>query len=298
MKIVHLCLSCFFIDNYSYQENMLPKYHVKMGHDVTVIASLVSFNKEGKPCFLSSPSVRIAEDGYKVIRLGYKRPVKVNKVLRKYIGLYETLSLEKPDIIFTHGVALGDTDVIVKYLKEHRHVKLFGDHHGDYINSATNYISKNVLHKLIYKERMKAVCVCGFNSHKPMSSQDNSNTNETRFTLTSFSNKPSSLPVCLFGELSMTGGLNYVYQSLEDSNTYICFMCFNICHKMNKNLIRKHIVEFKGFKCTCKHRNHSEIKVMYRKLRSLAKANHYLKKYEFNGISFINLVNIIFGSRR
>ena len=47
MKIVHLCLSAFFIDNYSYQENMLPKYHVKMGHKVTVIASIFSFNNEG-----------------------------------------------------------------------------------------------------------------------------------------------------------------------------------------------------------------------------------------------------------
>ena len=151
MKIVHLCLSCFYIDNYSYQENLLPKYHVMMGHEVTVIASLLSFNKEGKHCYLNGPSVKTDENGYKVIRLDYQRPYKINKILRKYKNLYNTLQEEKPDIIFTHGIALGDTGTIVKYLKEHKHVKLFGDHHGDYINSATTFLSKNILHKIIWR---------------------------------------------------------------------------------------------------------------------------------------------------
>ena len=157
MKIVHLCLSCFFIDNYSYQENMLPKYHVKMGNDVTVIASLVSFNQEGKPCLLSSPSVRFDEDGYKVIRLGYKKPVRINKVLRRYQGLYETLKKEAPDIIFTHGVSLGDVTTIVKYLKNNPCVKLYGDNHADYINSATNFLSKHILHKMIWRYYAKKI---------------------------------------------------------------------------------------------------------------------------------------------
>lgn len=155
MKIVHLCLSCFFIDNYSYQENMLPKYHVKMGHDVTVIASLVSFNKEGKPCLLPSPSERIDEDGYKVIRLGYKEPIKINRILRKYQGFYETLVKEKPDVIFTHGVAMAAVSTLIRYLKENPNVKLYGDHHGDYINSATTFLSKHVLHKIVWRHYVK-----------------------------------------------------------------------------------------------------------------------------------------------
>ena len=155
MKIVHLCLSCFFIDNYSYQENMLPKYHVKMGYDVTVIASLVSFNKEGKPCLLPSPSVRMDDNGYKVIRLAYKKPLKINRTLRRYENFYETLVAEKPDVIFTHGVALGDTSLIVRYLNKNPQVKLYGDHHGDFINSATTFFSKNVLHKVIWRHYAK-----------------------------------------------------------------------------------------------------------------------------------------------
>lgn len=72
MKIVHLCLSAFFIDNYSYQENILPKYHVKMGHVVTVIASLFTYNKEGKGCMLEGYTEYDDRNGYHVVRLPYK----------------------------------------------------------------------------------------------------------------------------------------------------------------------------------------------------------------------------------
>ncbi len=157
MKIVHLCLSCFYIDNYSYQENMLPKYHVKMGYDVTVIASLVSFNEKGKPCLLESTSERIDKDGYKVIRLEYKKPNKLYKILRRYKGFYEILEKEKPDIIFSHGIAMSENINIIKYLKKNKDVKLYADHHGDYINSATNFFSKNILHKIIWRHYIKKI---------------------------------------------------------------------------------------------------------------------------------------------
>ena len=151
MKIVHLCLSNFFIDHYSYQENMLAKYHVKMGNDVTVIASLVSFNKEGKYCLLPSPTVRMDADGYKVIRLAYKKPLFITRTLRMYKGFYETLSEEKPDVIFAHCLSFADTTVLVKYLKKHPHVRVYGDSHTDFVNSARNSLSLNVLHKIIWR---------------------------------------------------------------------------------------------------------------------------------------------------
>lgn len=155
MKIVHLCLSNFFIDNYSYQENMLTKYHVKMGHEVTVIASAFSFDEYGKGCFLPVPSERMDDNGYKVIRLAYKKPLKINRTLRRYENFYDTLAAEKPDIIFTHGVAMAEVITLVRYLRENPHVKLYGDHHGDYINSATNFWSKHVLHKVIWRHYAK-----------------------------------------------------------------------------------------------------------------------------------------------
>ena len=52
MKILHLMLGCFYIDNYSYQENYLPKYHKMLGNEVEIVASLVSFDENGKSTVL------------------------------------------------------------------------------------------------------------------------------------------------------------------------------------------------------------------------------------------------------
>lgn len=157
MKIVHLCLSCFYIDNYSYQENILPKYHVKMGYDVSVIASSFSFDEYGRGCNLSVPSERMDSCGYKVIRIEYKKPIKLYKILRRYLNLYNTLVSEKPDIIFSHGISMSEIDTLVKFKKKYPHVKLYGDNHSDYFNSATNFWSKNILHKIVWKYYVKKI---------------------------------------------------------------------------------------------------------------------------------------------
>lgn len=151
MKIVHLCLSAFFIDNYSYQENILPKYHVKMGHDVTVIASLFSFNKDGRGCYLDGYSEYEDKNGFHVVRLPYKSPVKINRILRRYEKFEEVLNRESPDVIFSHNVSFAGITVLVKYLKKYPNVKVFADNHADYINSAKNFISKHILHPIIWR---------------------------------------------------------------------------------------------------------------------------------------------------
>lgn len=52
MKVLHLCLGNYYIDNHSYQGNMLPKFHKKMGYNVEVIGSLLSFDENGKRSYL------------------------------------------------------------------------------------------------------------------------------------------------------------------------------------------------------------------------------------------------------
>ena len=151
MKILHLCLGNFFIDNYSYQENLLTKYHVIMGYDVTVIASLYSFGKEGEEIMLSGPSEYVNNHNVHVIRLAYKRPMRINKFLRRFIGLKEAIENEHPNIIFSHNVSYSDTTVVADYLKRHPNVKLFADNHADYINSAKNWLSKHILHPIIWR---------------------------------------------------------------------------------------------------------------------------------------------------
>ncbi|GJQ03945.1 glycosyltransferase family 4 protein [Capnocytophaga canimorsus] len=151
MKIVHLCLSSFYIDDYSYQENMLPKYHHNMGFDVTVIASLVSFDDKGKPCLLPKASTYKARDGYKVIRLDYcKKFRKINSFIRRYEGTIEAIEREKPDILFIHDFSFADILGVMRYAKKNK-VKVYIDCHTDYINSAKSWVSKYIFHHTIWR---------------------------------------------------------------------------------------------------------------------------------------------------
>lgn len=151
MRILHLCLGNFFIDNYSYQENMLTKYHVLQGHDVAVIASLFTFDENGKGKELPSPNRYKDKNGFEVIRLAYKRPKKWNRFFRHYNGLESAIEEFCPDVIFSHNVSYGDTKLVRDYLVRHPEVRLFADNHADYVNSAKNWLSYHVKHRIIWR---------------------------------------------------------------------------------------------------------------------------------------------------
>ena len=118
MKIVHLCLASFFPDNYSYQENLLPKFHKELGYDVEVIASTQSFDEHGKVCYLSNVGTYRNEYDIKVTRLPYKTDNKIWKKLKRYQGCYEAIRRAKPDILFIHGGQFLDIDQVARYAKE------------------------------------------------------------------------------------------------------------------------------------------------------------------------------------
>ncbi|WP_099354715.1 glycosyltransferase family 4 protein [Fredinandcohnia onubensis] len=156
MKILHLCLASFYVDNYSYQENMLPKYHKLLGLEVEIIASLVSFDENGKSCLLENSSQYVNEHGIPVTRLEYKKSLESRR-LRRYVGTFEAISSAKPDIIFIHGCQFLDILQVVKYVKKNPNVLIYVDNHADFSNSATNWLSKNILHKIIWKKCAKLI---------------------------------------------------------------------------------------------------------------------------------------------
>lgn len=158
MKILHLCLSSFYIDNYSYQENMLPKYHKLAGHDVSIIASLESFDVHGAACLFAGAQEYINEYGIPVRRIDYQRPFKkINQTLRRYEKWYRHLEDFKPDIIFIHGCQFSDIKFVVKYAKKNHYVKIFVDNHADFSNSAKNWLSKNFLHKILWRRCAQSI---------------------------------------------------------------------------------------------------------------------------------------------
>lgn len=156
LKITHLCLANFFIDNHSYQENMLTMYHKKNGYEVEVIASLENFNKDGERIFSENGSKYYNENGIKVTRLNYKKGM-LSRKLRTYKGTYDTLKESNPDIIFIHGCQFIDIKEVVRYVRKNNHIKIYVDNHADFSNSATNWISENILHKIIWRKCAKLI---------------------------------------------------------------------------------------------------------------------------------------------
>lgn len=152
MKILHLAISNFYVEGYNYQENILPRINKEHGHDVLIIASRETFINNSKHGYAKSGTFT-NEDGIQVVRLKYKYwlPKFINRKLRIYSGLYKKLNEFNPDIIMFHGMAAIDLLTVRKYIIKNPNVKLYIDSHEDYNNSATNWISKNILHKLIYK---------------------------------------------------------------------------------------------------------------------------------------------------
>ena len=151
MKIIHLCLASFFPDGYAYQENMLPKFHKQLGYDVEVIASRETFDEHGKAALYDGPRKYQNEYDIPVTRLDYKEPLKIYRKMRRYVRTYSALESASPDIIFIHGCQFLDIDQVAKYLKKHSNVTVYVDNHADFSNSATNWVSKNILHKKVWK---------------------------------------------------------------------------------------------------------------------------------------------------
>lgn len=151
MKIVHICLSGPYSDGYSYQENMLARFHKKSGCEVDIITSVLHLDDDGKISEYDSGSRYVDDYGVNVTRLQYKTPRSVNRMLRRYTGLFNALEKSEPDIIFIHGCQFSDIDVVVDYLKNRNGIRVFVDNHADYNNSAQNFLSKNILHGILWK---------------------------------------------------------------------------------------------------------------------------------------------------
>ena len=151
MKILHLCLSAFYIEGMSYQENLLPLFHQKMGHEVRIISSLQTFSKDGEYTYEEKATEYDNQYGIRVKKLDYRKPVKIARRIKTYIGTYQAIESFRPDIIFMHGIQFIDSCVVVRYMKKHPDVRLYADNHSDFSNSARNWVSKHIQHKILWR---------------------------------------------------------------------------------------------------------------------------------------------------
>ena len=138
-------------------------------------------------------------------------------------------------------------------------------------------------HKEISNKEMNAVCICGYKCHRPLNESEKQ---DKQYKI-----------MCTFGELGTIPDLNFSYQDVEQSNMNICLLCYNICYEAEDKLIKRPIEDLKGFKCSCKNHNHTDIRIIFRKLRTLAKGNTFNKKFNFEGMTFLHFINILTSSK-
>ena len=152
MRILHCCLAAFYIDNYGYQENILPKIHKQQGHEVEILASTETYLNNSKLGYIQ-PKTYFSFDEIKITRIPYVKylPHFIVKKLRIYNNISFVLHDFSPDIIFLHDCQFMSILEIINYKKKNPKVKIFIDSHTDFINSGKNWLSKNILHKIIYK---------------------------------------------------------------------------------------------------------------------------------------------------
>ena len=151
MRILHVCLSSYYVDGHGYQENIIPKFHKLSGNKVEILASTETWRDNSYLGHVSSGSY-INEDGIQVTRLPYVKyiPRPIVSKLRLYSGLSSVLERFKPELIYIHDLQFYNVVEIVKY-KIKNNIVLVADSHTDLLNSATNWISMNILHKIVYK---------------------------------------------------------------------------------------------------------------------------------------------------
>jgi glycosyltransferase involved in cell wall biosynthesis len=155
MKILHCCLSCFYIDDYAYQENRLVQEHVKQGHDVLVLASTEVFSEDGRLDY-TKPRSYLGSDGAQVIRLGYNKFLFswASRKIRSYKGLQSEMDRFKPDLIIFHGMVGFALWTVARYVRRNSQVKMVADSHEDFHNSRKTLAAK-ILYSIFYVPMIK-----------------------------------------------------------------------------------------------------------------------------------------------
>lgn len=150
MKIVHIAPNAPYNEGWSYQENILPKYQKKLGHDVILVVT----NQEHKAGKIEETVCTdgITKDGFRVVRMKSERlKVPGLKRILTYLNVYKLLERECPDLIFYHGLVSATIFQVCKYKKNvNPECTIVQDNHLDYNIGFNPHSFKGMVLKVIY----------------------------------------------------------------------------------------------------------------------------------------------------
>lgn len=136
-RIVHVVISANYLEGYGYQENILPKKHSDLGHEVLIITQHELLGRKAPYVYANKDGVRV-----KVLRERNQRIRNarfwgslIGVWMKHSDGLFEALEEAYPDIVFIHNVPAIDHLQVVSYKRIHPEIKVFVDNHEDYYNS-------------------------------------------------------------------------------------------------------------------------------------------------------------------
>ena len=157
MKLLSISVNYPHTDGFSYQENLLPLYQQKCGYEVCILASEYCYNGNGV-IGIFPKNEYIDNNGIHIKRLKIKKGRGLTYRFKRFEGFYQSLEEIKPDIIFCHLFQFCDVKKLITYKKEHKECRIFVDSHADFNNSASSWLSKNILHKIIWRHYAKKIC--------------------------------------------------------------------------------------------------------------------------------------------
>ncbi len=149
MVVCHICLTNSYSEGKSYQENILSRYHVRMGHRVVLLAP--AFAASGGHYRKTPCEHYLNADGVEVFRLSPVNGPFPNRRFARFPELRPILDAVSPDILFVHNPQFLDTGVVVDHMRRHPDCRLFVDSHSDFSNSATNWFTRDILHRQLWK---------------------------------------------------------------------------------------------------------------------------------------------------
>lgn len=152
MRILHIQLTGPYTEDFNYQENIIPKYHVKQGHEVFFLTTCYAWDK-GEMKYVP-PEKKVLVDGVHLERVKFVNfgvPI-LTRRLRLVPRIFEKLVEISPDFIMLHDIQSLSDIGIVKYLKQYPNVKMIVDCHADFSNSARSFLSKNFLHGILWRK--------------------------------------------------------------------------------------------------------------------------------------------------
>lgn len=149
MKLLILTTGNSFTPSMLYKENYLIKAALEHGDEVIVFANQYTYEKGQEVKVMGSEII----DGYILKRFPYKN-YGINLItqkVRNVIGLEQAIIEAKPDLLFVNCAQVCNVKNFGVVKEALPNIRIVLDFSTKYLNSARNWLAKNVLHRIIYR---------------------------------------------------------------------------------------------------------------------------------------------------